>query len=687
MKSMINKYIFGNPINTCAVEDNIPESAADQIQHIGLSSDRMHISYRMDDNDIVYGLGEQVRGINKRGWIYDNCCTDDSTHTEGKHSLYGAHNFIVIDGKEHFGLFIDTPGEVRFDIGYSEQDILEIGLKEPGYSLYLIAGSSAADIVHQFRILIGKSYIPPKWAFGFGQSRWSYMNENEVREVADRYRQQHIPLDSIYLDIDYMDHYKDFTVNEETFPEFQNFVGEMKSRHIHLVPIIDAGVKKEDGYPVYEEGKAKGYFCTDSDGNDFVAAVWPGQAMFPDFFQPAVREWFGNYYRTLTDRGIDGFWNDMNEPAIFYSERRLKKVFEKIEDYKGRNLDIQSFFEFEELIGSISNSPEDYEAFYHMADGRKIRHDKIHNLYGYNMTKAAAEQLRVLVPDKRVLLFSRSSYIGMHRYGGIWTGDNRSWWEQLELSVRQMPSLNMCGFLFSGSDIGGFSDDATADLMMRWLEFGIFTPLMRNHSASGTRRQELTEFPEMAADFSNIVGLRYMLMPYIYSEFMKAALTDTMYIRPLAFDYQDDQRARSVEDQLLVGESIMIAPVCRQNAVGRYVYIPEDMKMYRFRSETDFDTEYYHQGEYFIPAELNEVLIFVRPDRIVPLAWGAESVEQLNTDRIRIMDYLKEKAAYQWYDDNGEDIADSLQSGIRMIEENSSGEINIHGYEGEITKI
>jgi len=684
---MIDKYIFGSPVQTYAVEEELPESAADQMKYISLSSDRRHISYTLDGDDVVYGLGEQVRGINKRGWVYESSCTDDPTHTEGKHSLYGAHNFIVIDGKEHFGLFLDTPGEVRFDIGYTEQNALEISLKEPDYSLYLIRGRNAADIVHQFRGMIGRSYIPPKWAFGFGQSRWSYMNENEVREIADRYREKHIPLDSIYLDIDYMERYKDFTVNKETFPEFQKFAEEMKSRHIHLVPIIDAGIKKEEGYPVYEEGKEKGYFCKDSVGNDFIAAVWPGQAVFPDFLQPEVREWFGGLYKTLIDKGIDGFWNDMNEPAIFYSEKRLKKVFEKIEDYKGRNLDIQSFFEFKDLIGTIDNNPEDYASFYHLADGRKIRHDKVHNLYGYNMTKAAAEQFRTLAPYKRILLFSRSSYIGMHRYGGIWTGDNRSWWSHLELSIKQMPSLNMCGFLFSGSDIGGFGDDSTADLMVRWLEFGIFTPLMRNHSASGSRKQELTKFPEMTSELSDIVSLRYMLMPYLYSEFMKAALTDNMYIRPLAFDYQEDQRARGVEDQLLVGESIMIAPVYQQNAVGRYVYIPEDMKLYRFRSETDFDTEYCHPGEYFISAKLNEVLIFVRPDRIVPLARGAESVEEMRTDCIWIMDNLKNKAVYQWYDDNGEKPVNDLESGIRIIEEDRTGKMTLQGYEGRIIRI
>lgn len=219
----------------------------------------------------------------------------------------------------------------------------------------------------------------------------------------------------------------------------------------------------------------------------------------------------------------------------------------------------------------------------------RVRHDRIHNLYGCYMTRAAAEAFERFVPEKRMLLFSRSSYIGMHRYGGIWTGDNRSWWQQLSLSIRQMPSLNMCGLLYSGSDIGGFGDDTTEDLMLRWMEFGIFTPLMRNHASMGTRKQEVYQF-KAVEDFRNLIRLRYALLPYLYSEFVKAALEDEMYFRPLAFDYPKDAQAVQVEDQLMVGGSVMIAPVYQQNALGRYVYLPEHMLMIRVKAPEDLRT-------------------------------------------------------------------------------------------------
>ena len=272
----------------------------------------------------------------------------------------------------------------------------------------------------------------------------------------------------------------------------------------------------------------------------------------------------------------------MNEPALFYSEKRLERIMDEILTMKNENLDLHSFYQLTGKIDSLSNNPDDHKSFYHDFDGIKVRHDKVHNLYGFYMTKAASEAFDQIAPDKRTLLFSRSSYIGMHRYGGIWTGDNASWWSHLLLSIQQMPALNLCGILYTGSDIGGFGCDATPDLMLRWLEFGIFTPLMRNHAALGTREQEVYQF-EQLEDYRNIIRIRYGLLPYIYSEYMKSALNNEMYFRPLAFDFPQDSHAARVEDQLMVGESIMIAPVYTQNATGRYVYLPEDMLMVRMK--------------------------------------------------------------------------------------------------------
>lgn len=616
----IKKYRIGNPIPTDSVVVDM-EIMTGKIPFLTINESDKTLSMKLEKTDRVYGLGETVRGMNKRGWTYTSNNSDDPVHTEDKCSLYASQNFILITSIESscsLGIYVDTPGKVTFDIGYTKLDELKISFEDLDADLYFIEGKSPLETVSAFRHMIGRSYIPPRWAFGFGQSRWGYKNESDIRRVADEYAKAGIPIDMIYMDIDYMERFKDFTVDEEAFPEFPAFVNEMRENGIHLIPIIDAGVKIEEGYDVYEEGVKGDYFCKKENGENLVAAVWPGQVHFPDFLKDSAREWFGNKYKVLMDQGIDGFWNDMNEPAIFYTEDHLAEVFEKLDDYKGKNLDIWSFFKFKDLVGSIANNAEDYRRFYHEYKGQKIRHDKVHNLYGYNMTKAAGEAFERLCPDKRVLMFSRSSYIGMHRYGGVWCGDNQSWWSHLLLNIQQMPALSMCGFLYSGADIGGFGADTTEDLLLRWTAFGIFTPLFRNHSALGTREQEMYQFPSCDI-FKNLVELRYALIPYLYSEFMKAVLEEKMLFKPLGFEYLDE-RSAEVEDQLLLGDSLMLAPVYKQNASGRMVYLPEDMKMVRFRAWNDYDEEVLTQGNHYVKAGLDEVLVFIRKGKVLPLA-------------------------------------------------------------------
>ncbi len=649
---MIRKFTLGHPIETESVIREIPADPG-PIPYFTLNEEEKTLSLTMKDSELVYGLGETVRGMNKRGWEYTSKNSDEPHHQEDRRSLYASQNFFILFDKESAkGFYFDTPGVITFDIGYTHAKDLTVRFTDLDADIYVLEGGSPRELVHEFRQITGRSYIPPRWAFGFGQSRWSYMDENAVREVADRYEKCDIPLDMIYLDIDYMERYKDFTLNEEAFPDFEAFVEEMKKRHIHLVPIIDAGVKIEDGYDVYEEGVEKGYFVTKEDGSNLVAAVWPGQVHFPDFLNEDARRWFGDKYKVLMDKGIDGFWNDMNEPAIFYVQERLDEAFETLEKYKGVNLDVEKFWELGMVMGSLSNNPDDYTKFYHNMNGTRVRHDKVHNIYGYNMTRAAGEAFERLSPDKRILMFSRSSYIGMHRYGGIWTGDNYSWWSHILLNLQEMPALNMCGFLYSGADTGGFGCDTTEDLVMRWTALSIFTPLFRNHAALRTRVQELYQFDRIK-DFKNIVDLRYALIPYIYSEFMKAALGDDMYFIPLAFEYPDDERAVHVEDQLLVGESLMIAPVYVQNAHGRYVYLPEDMKLIRFRSVDDRDEELLPAGDHYVKAELNEVLVFLRKGHVLPLAAPAECVDKIDHDTIRYITYEAEPEQYELYTDDG----------------------------------
>ena len=647
---MIQKYVFGTPFETDAVVKDVETvSGRPDCGTISLK-DGFSFTCRLGEKDVVYGLGEAGRGINKRGWCYVSDCSDDPDHTEDKRSLYGAHNFIVVDGERKFGLFFDYPSRITFDIGYTRMDTLTVSCEAADLYVYVIRGDSAYDIVRQFRRIIGRSYIPPRFAFGLGQSRWGYRTKEDYREVAEGYRRNHIPMDMIYMDIDYMQDYKDFTVNKENFPDFREFVQEMKEQGLRLIPIIDAGVKVEAGYEVYEEGVRNRYFCQREDGSDFVAAVWPGDTHFPDVLQPEARKWFGDKYRFLTDQGIEGFWNDMNEPAIFYTPEGVGKLSQAVKEFVQDTEDGPSVFEVKDAVLGLANAPEDYRSFYHQVRGQRIRHDKVHNLYGYHMTRAAGEAFERIDPDRRFLMFSRSSYIGMHRYGGIWAGDNRSWWSHLLLNLKMMPSLNMCGFLYVGADLGGFGSDTTRDLLLRWLALGVFTPLMRNHSAMGTRMQECFRF-EGVEDFRHIIEVRYRLLPYLYSEYMKAALSDDLYFKPLAFVYPEDAHASQVEDQLMLGNEIMIAPVYTQNAAGRYVYLPEEMKFVKFLSDGSVYEELLPAGHHYVEIALNEVPLFIRKGRCIPLAAPAERAEALDTAHMELIGYPGSE--YELYEDDG----------------------------------
>ena len=652
---MIRKYTYGAPLRTDAVTSEIPAESGALSYGAVCTKDGFSFTYTMDSDAVVYGLGEATRGINKRGYCYISDCTDDPNHTEDKRSLYGAHNFIIVWGKETFGLFFDYPSRLTFDIGYTRMDTLTVSCGNADLDLYVITGSSPYDIVKQFRHIIGRSYIPPKFAFGFGQSRWGYRTKEDFRKVARGYRENHIPLDMIYMDIDYMDSYKDFTLGEQ-FAGFPEFVREMKDSHIRLIPIIDAGVKVEDGYDIYEEGVQNRYFCQREDGSDFVAAVWPGDTHFPDFLDPDARKWFGDKYRFLTDQGIEGFWNDMNEPAIFYyregldEAKELARKFADGEDGRWDGAGSVGVWQMGDKLQSLANSPEDYRRFYHKINGTKVRHDKVHNLYGFNMTRAAGEAFDRIDPGRRFLMFSRSSYIGMHRYGGVWTGDNKSWWSHILLNLKMMPSLNMCGFLYAGADLGGFGADTTRELLLRFLALGVFTPLMRNHAAMGTREQECYQF-ENIEDFRHVIGVRYRLLPYLYSEYMKAALNDDLYFKPLAFVYPEDKMAVRIEDQLMLGNEIMIAPVYEQNGKGRYVYLPEEMKFVKFLPDGSISEELLGQGIHYVDIALNEVPLFIRKGKCIPVAETAECVEEIDTEHLRMIGY--DGAEYVLYDDGG----------------------------------
>lgn len=650
-KESVRRYRIGSPYSTDAIVQDVPISEG-MSEEFGLIKEGglWHLKRDMVPSTKIYGLGESTRGINKRGWEYISNNTDDWNHSEDHRSLYASHNFFVVQEEGRcFGVFIDTPSIIKFDFGYTDSRKMDIS-SQNGFDLYIIETANPREISRRFRKLIGPSYIPPRYAFGYGQSRWGYDTKEKIREVANSLQGSNFPVDMIYLDIDYMDGFRDFTLQKGEFDQdFPDFVKEMKERGIHLIPIIDAGIKKDENFDVYREGEQKRYFCTKEDGSTFVGAVWPGLAVFPDVFRPEVRAWFGDQYHILTDAGIDGFWNDMNEPALFYSKDQMQDLQNYLAQYAKYPVDSLPNFELEGKVGAIKNSPNDYQSFGHQIDGRWVSHFDVHNEYGSMLTKAAAEGMEKLRPGQRILLFSRASSIGAHRFSGIWTGDNSSWWSHLDLIMHQLPGINMAGFLFTGCDLGGFGKDTTRELLVRFMQLGTWTPLMRNHSSSGTRRQEPYAF-EDNQDLAALVQHRYRLVPYLYSTFLKAAKEDDMMFRPLAFDYPQDPIACELEDQLMVGDEVMIAPVDKQNATGRIVYLPERMIRISLKPDGTIESEKWDKGWRWNNHALNETVFFIREGKAIPLGKPAGNTDEIDVENLELIEDAK--AGYElWWDD------------------------------------
>ena len=666
---MIRKYTFGTPLPTGAVVQDLPaEAGALPYFDVRKAEDgSVVLSVSLHPEEVLFGLGQAVRGVDKRGHRYESWNSDVFNHTEERPSLYGSHNLLVFFSPGRlFGVYLDDPGKITWDLGYGDHSRAVITSLSGNLNAYLIEEDSLSGVARAFRKLTGRSYLPPRWAFGYIQSRWGYASEQEIRTVAEEHRKRHIPLDAVCMDIDYMVDFKNFTWKPEAFPDLAGFQRELKEDHLRLVPIIDAGIKVEEGYAPYDSGKAGDFFCKKADGSDFVAAVWPGRCCFPDFLREDARRWFGDLYRPLLEAGIEGFWNDMNEPALFYSDEGVADAFAAVDRIRAGNVDYETAWFMKDVFSGMANNAEDYRRFYHLVDGKPVRHDLVHNLYGAGMTRATAEGFRRFRPGERLLLFSRSSFVGAHRNGGIWQGDNFSWWSHLKMALQMLAGLNLCGFLYTGCDLGGFGCNTTEDLLERFLQLGVFTPLMRNHSALHTREQEIYRF-SIWETMRDTVSVRYALLPYLYSEFMKAALRDELYFRPLAFDYPGDSRAVHVQDQLLLGGGCMIAPVYEQNAAGRYVYLPEDMLMIRFRSARDYDLVPLEKGDHWIPLALGEFPLFVKKNHAVLLCPGGESSELLDDTRFTVLGQVDRESVYELYRDDGKTAAPSLGSGLTQI--------------------
>lgn len=569
----------------------------------------------LDQDDCIYGLGDKTGVLNKRYYEYENWNSDiPDPHEDCFKSLYKSIPFfIILKEKGLYGIFYDNTFKSYFNFGKENNGYYSFGSDNGNLDYYFIGGSSMPDIVSNYTYLTGRMPLPQKWTLGYHQSRWGYDSEETFRSLAENMAEYRIPCDALHFDIDYMERYKVFTWNKERFDDPALLLSDLKKQGIKAVTIIDPGVKVEKDYPMYEEGIANDYFAKAPDQSVYVNAVWPGDAVYPDFGNPSVRDWWGNHLSFYVNLGVSGIWNDMNEPASF-------------------------------------NGPLPDDVIFTDED-RPSTHKEMHNVYGHNMAKATYEGWKRLT-GKRPFVITRACYSGSQKYTTAWTGDNQSLWTHLRMAIPQQCNLGLSGMAFVGTDIGGFGADTTPELLIRWVQVGCFSPLFRNHCAKGNMNQEPWLFgDEVIAIYRKYVELRYSLLPYFYDLCRVCTQTGLPVIRPLVLHYEHDETVRNLNDEFLVGEQLLVAPVVEQGAVKRMVYLPAGIWY-------DYWTHKEYQGKeyYLVDAPLDTCPIFVKAGSILPKAPAQMYVGELDNPAL-ILEIYPGEGSYVHYQDNGEDFA------------------------------
>ena len=512
-------------------------------------------SKRRSDFELYYGFGEKTMPMSRVEQAIVNWNTDAGNYSPGLDPLYQTIPFFIAlnDGRS-YGVFFDNTWRSYFDMGKTDPARYTFGSAGGELNYYVFSGGAErtpVNVLRDYTALTGRGALPPIWALGYQQSRYSYTPQAKVEEIARTFREKKIPADVIYLDIDYMDGYRIFTWSPKTFPEPEKMLAELHGEGFHTVTIIDPGVKVDANYPVYRSGQEQGVFTLDAQGKELHASVWPGVCAFPDFTDPKARAWWGALYAKSLNEGVDGFWNDMNEPATFAPADSTDPQIPH-SPAKTFALDVQ-----------------------HNGDGQPGTHARYHNVYGMQMARATFEGLQKLRPQQRPLVLTRAGYAGVQRYAAVWTGDNATSWEHLALSIPMLTNLSISGVPFVGADIGGFTGTPSAELYTRWLQAAALTPFFRTHSAIDTATREPWTW---GANYERInratIELRYRLLPYIYSLFAQNETAGMPPLRPLWFEYPHDVKSTLIEDEFLVGRDLLVAPVVHESASARDVYFP-----------------------------------------------------------------------------------------------------------------
>ncbi|MDI6765534.1 MAG: glycoside hydrolase family 31 protein [Bacteroidota bacterium] len=569
----------------------------------------------MPKDEYYFGFGEKAGALNKKGKSLSMWNSDIPAYKAYTDPLYQTIPFFygIRNGKT-YGIFLDNTYYSFSNMGKENPDQYSFGANDGELNYYFINGPKPKDVLDNFSKLIGTTPLPPKWAIGYQQCRWSYYPESKVREIATTFRSKNIPCDVIYLDIHYMDGYKCFTWDKERFPDPKKMVSDLANDGFKIVTIIDPGIKNEPGYWVYDEGVKGNHFVKHADGNYFVGKVWPGDCVFPDYTRKETRDWWGSLHQEIVDVGIRGFWVDMNEPSVFDTPNKT--------------------FPLDVL---------------HDDDGMKTDHRKNHNIYGMQMARATHEGALTLQQNERPFVLTRANYAGGNRYAAAWTGDNVSSWEHLEMAVPMCLNLSISGQPFVGADIGGFVGNPSGELYARWLQLGIFTPLMRTHTEINSKDQEPWSYgTEYEAINKKSIELRYKLLPYIYTQFYKASKDGTPIMRPIFFDYPEDTETYWNDKEFFFGETFLVVPVLKEGQTMRDVRLPAG-EWYNFWSGEKFVGPKYLRFE----TPIERILLFVKAGSIIPSQQLVQYTDEAPIDPMELDIYPAKEDSTILYEDDG----------------------------------
>lgn len=584
----------------------------------GRDGERWTASVAIEEGTSLYGTGEVAGPLKRNGRVVETWNTDAYGYQDDTASLYTSHPWVLAvrqDGTA-FGVLADTTYRCEIDL----RDGIVFRAVGPEQPVIVIDGDSPQDVCRKLGELTGTITMPPKWAIGYHQCRYSYDPADRVREIAQEFRDRDIPADVIWMDIDYMDGYRCFTFDSEDFPSPSQLNADLKDLGFHNVWMIDPGIKLEKGYSVFDSGTARDVWVKKANRTTtFEGEVWPGVCVFPDYTNAGVREWWAGLYADFMAHGISGVWNDMNEPAVFNTPTKTM--------------------------------PEDN---WHRADealGGPGDHARFHNVYGMLMVKASREGVMAANPEKRPFVLSRANYIGGHRYAATWTGDNSSNWYHVDVSIPMTLNLGLSGQPFTGPDIGGFAGNGDAEMFARWMGYGALLPFARGHTAKGNIDKEPWAFgEEVEATCRRALERRYRLIPYLYTLFRESSLNGMPIARPTFFADPTDMALRSEDDSFLLGPNLLVVAQL-QSARDRVSVMPRPVEGVAWR-ELDFPS--FDGGR--DSKDPDQARLYVRPGSVIPTGPVMEYVDEDPLDPLTLIVWLDHegKARGELYEDEGD---------------------------------